>query len=188
MQVKKLLPYLIFLCAPAVSTAQCGGLEYVLFDLISTMEEGGPQMKMSYFGNEPVPMIGVRGGWLIEDDLVLGLAAHGTSTLLNTNDISNQSRMELGYFGLFVEKRFKVYDNISYGTSIFAGGGASEGIPSFRDREYFVLEPEATVYFRLADEMKIGLGGSYRVFATENGMSTLGMSNFNFNFMILFGG
>jgi hypothetical protein len=96
--------------------------------------------------------------------------------------------MELGYFGLFIEKRFDVYNTMSYGSSIFVGAGASEGIPTYRYTEFLVLEPEATVYFRLADEMEIGLGGSYRVFANEAGFSTLGLSNFNLNFRILFGG
>jgi hypothetical protein len=67
------------------------------------MEEGGPQMKMSFFDREAVPMVGGRGGWLISDDLVFGLAAHGTSSVLNTSDIATRSRMELGYFGLFIE-------------------------------------------------------------------------------------
>jgi hypothetical protein len=77
---------------------------------------------------------------------------------------------------------------MSYGSSIFVGAGASEGIPTYRYTEFFVLEPQATVYFRLANEMKIGLGGGYRIFANERGFSTLGLSNFNVNFMILFGG
>ncbi len=186
--MKNLLLCLSFVALPFAGSAQCIGTEWLLIDLITTMEEGGPQMKMTFYETEPVPIWGLRGGWPIHDDLVLGLAAYGTSTTVNSDNQIGRTRLEMGYAGMFIDKRYNVYRPVHYSTSLFLGYGASDGLPSFRNKEFFVVEPEGNILFRIADEIRVGVGGSYRVFVEQDGISNLGLANFNVNFMVLFGG
>ncbi|MBS4056953.1 MAG: hypothetical protein KKD74_03330 [Bacteroidetes bacterium] len=142
-------------------------------------------------------MTGIKGGWVIDHRLTLGLAGSGfTSDLRFDNKFPGQ-RVNLvgGYGGLLIEPVVMPFSpvHLTFPVIIGAGGVAyvnydwwnydSQVDPSVWDSDaFFVLEPGVEIEINMVRFMRLAIGASYRY------TSSLVMNNTNGNVLRGFSG
>jgi hypothetical protein len=147
---------------------------------------GAPTATYTRIMDQDAMLVGLRGGWIIDHRLTIGLAGHGLVTpmenkaydsyLLNEGvQPHRRSEFRTGYGGLLIEPviAYKSPIHISLPVLIGAGGcgyqtytGLHEDFdPNSWHDEYeafFVIEPGVDLEFNLVKLVKLGLGASYR--------------------------
>lgn len=139
---------------------------------------GGVYTKYARIGEANSCLVGGRGGLIINDTVVLGLAGMGLTYPTDREKISGNdytgllNEVGFGYGGFLMEYYLNPKDLIvfSAGTLIGAGGVSFHN----RDNEnnsgdnendsdaFFVLEPEVNVLVNVTRFCRIGVGASYR--------------------------
>lgn len=195
---KILLFFLLLINVP--SNAQYGFiLGNGLFRLMSTWDEGGYEVKYTFFNNEPAFMHGLRGGWFIDQDqkFLIGVSTYFASTRLNERvSLMYSQRMYMLNTTVYAEYNFNDPKPFNYGPQLHLGAGVvsldggapnTQGLP--RSASYFMAEPGFNCSYRLGSRVKIGGGGGYRFLSKFqlNGATSSTLSGPVLNMFIKFG-
>ncbi len=144
---------------------------------------GGVYTKYAKIGDANSCLVGGRGGLIINDTVVLGLAGMGLTYPTDREKISGSdynglfNKIGFGYGGFLMEYYLNPKDLIvfSAGTLIGAGGLSfykhSDDDNSGKDNNsdtFFVLEPEVNVFVNVTRFCRIGIGASYRYISGIN--------------------
>lgn len=147
---------------------------------------GGPTAAYTRIMDHDAMLVGLRGGWLIDHRLTLGLAGYGLVTdlpnaaydahLLGEGQLLRKvSQFRTGYGGLLIEPilAHRSAIHISLPILIGAGGCAYEtytgphhdvdpGTWADDAQAYFVIEPGVDLEVNLVRMVRLGIGASYR--------------------------
>lgn len=148
---------------------------------------GAPTLAYSKILDQDAMLVGIRGGWIIDHRLTIGLAGYGLVTEVNNAAYDEylveqgrpgerKSRFQTGYGGLLIEPVISYSSPIHISLPIIIGAGGYgyttsydihdlEGDPylHFEDaHSYFVLEPGIDLEINVIPLLRLGLGASYR--------------------------
>jgi hypothetical protein len=135
---------------------------------------GGIYTKYSKIGEANSCLVGGRGGLIVNDSFVLGLAGIGLvhptdrGELTDSEYTGTMDTVDFGYGGFLFEYYFNPKDLIVFSAgSLIGGGGLSfhENEDSGNDEgsdKFFVIEPELNVFVNVTRFCRIGIGVSYR--------------------------
>jgi hypothetical protein len=173
---------------PFAARAQCadGCVDVcgpIFLEVVESMEEGGLVVKLAAVGNRTLPLIGARGGWFLDDNVVAGFSGYATR-LAPSNVFQERT---FGYMGIFLDVRHMIENPIHLSTSAFLGFGGSDGFELEGRSSFWLFEPEVAVLFQVADNFKIGLGGSYRFYFGSTSIRQAGITPTSVNISLLFG-
>jgi hypothetical protein len=148
---------------------------------------GAITFKSTEFNDQNAIMMGLRGGWIINRVLGIGLEAHGiipTAEYANIDpDLTTDSRALGGYGGLFLEP-IVLSNNVVHVTFPIAAGGGWLGYQvdwednfsyenELIDEDVFwYIEPGAAVELNVARNFRMNLGATYRFTQDLELMST----------------
>jgi hypothetical protein len=131
-------------------------------------------------------LVGVRGGWLINHRLTIGLAGQGqvvpvknagydAHLIANGETLQNTSRLYMGYGGLLIEPIIAYRSPVHVSLPLIIGAGGlgyswngdfQEGFNPRNHRDdgqaFFVVEPGVELEFNLIPLVRLGVGASYR--------------------------
>lgn len=155
----------------------------------------------SLMGSDAI-LTGIRGGWLLNRKVSIGLSAVGNvTTRMNTGHTLPNGReagLEFAYGGLefgYITQPAKLM-HVSLWTLVGAGG-VSYRDPAFRrgDEEqpvdgFFVAEPMLSTELNISRHFRISAGTSYRYVqgAKLDGMESSDLSGIAYSLMFKFGG
>lgn len=126
-----------------------------------------PIIKFSAINGQGANLIGVKGGWIINNTFVIGAEYYA----LNSNISSNWIDPSLGFEptikfttgGLNFEYVFIHKDLLSVSAELFMGGAGLNLKPStFYGGDFLVWEPQLNANINLKDWLHLSLGISYR--------------------------
>ncbi|MBL7940075.1 MAG: hypothetical protein JNL43_12005 [Flavobacteriales bacterium] len=147
---------------------------------------GAPTAAYTRIMDKDAMLVGVRGGWLIDHRVTLGIAGHGLVTNIPNaaydahladqgRPVYGPSLFRTGYGGLLIEPiiAYRSPVHVSLPLIIGAGGAGYQlnaGLPHDFDpltyaddiTAYFVIEPGIDVEVNLVRLVRLGLGASYR--------------------------
>jgi len=112
---------------------------------------------------------GMKGAWLINHKLGLGLAGNGFAT--KTSEIKNKSFLTGGYGGFLVEPIFFSNNPIHFTVPLLIGGGGIAYVSERIFEDYFaeiydvffVFEPGIEMEINMTSFLRIALGISYKI-------------------------
>ena len=139
---------------------------------------GAVTFKASEYLDDPLVMMGLRGGWIINRSFAIGIEGHGIIPTTNIPNIIPNEQVVLlgGYGGFFVEPIFLSNQVIHVTLPISAGAGWLGYEQSFEtinrlpfnqliDEDVFwYVEPGANVEINIAKSFRLNLGVSRRLF------------------------
>jgi predicted porin len=108
---------------------------------------------------------GLRAGYNINNNVSVGLVAHGLiPEKLGGSYINRDGRDELhlGYGGLEAAYNYNLSDNFYLTGILMIGAGRVDYQKSGGDDYFFIIEPGASLNYRLADWFGLGLSAGYR--------------------------
>jgi len=137
---------------------------------------GAITTRYSKIGDANACLVGGRGGLIINDNVVIGLAGMGLTYPTDREDAAGQdysgllNKMAFGYGGFLAEYYFNPKDLIVFSAGTLIGGG---GLSFYEDKnsndenndkgdKFFVVEPEVNVFVNITRFCRIGAGASYR--------------------------
>lgn len=146
-----------------------GEEQAVLFSEASFGGWGGPEFKVSTLTNEPVLLIGGRGGVLINEVLTIGGAGWGVVNKPNADfEVAGRTpKVSLGYGGVFIGATL-FPNQIVHPTlgATFGGGGASYQFESPEasdiDSGLFALDAFVGAELNVTEFARLELGLDYR--------------------------
>jgi len=148
---------------------------------------GAPTLMYSRILDQDALLVGIRGGWLVDHRLTIGIAGYGLISEVNNpaydqylleqgNPVEEKSRFQTGYGGLLIEPIIAYSSPIHLSLPIIIGAGGFGYTTSYYDRDaethpydhlkgghsYFVLEPGVDLELNIFPLLRLGLGASYR--------------------------
>lgn len=136
---------------------------------------GGVYTKYARIGEANGCLVGGRGGLIINDSFVIGLAGMGLVYPTEREKISGKDytgtldRTDFGYGGLLLEYYFNPKEIVVFSAGSLIGGGAlsfheKNGDSDNEDNgdNFFIVEPELNVFVNVTRFCRIGIGVSYR--------------------------
>lgn len=174
---------------------------------------GAPTASYTRIMDHDAMLVGIRGGWLIDHRVTLGIAGHGLVTDMTnpTYDAHlidegrpphHSSKFRAGYGGLLIEPiiAYKSPVHVALPLIIGAGGCGYESyteLPHDFDpltwhddvQAFFVIEPGVDLEVNLVRMVRLGLGASYRYTSDIDlpGTPADAMRGFNTTFAIKVG-
>ncbi|GAB4239316.1 MAG: hypothetical protein Tsb0034_15300 [Ekhidna sp.] len=139
---------------------------------------GALSFRSSEFRDESLVMAGLRGGWIINRTLGIGIEGHGIIPTTKFDDIDPNREVNLlgGYGGMFLELIF-FSNEVVHVTFPVSGGAGWLGYqvlnenntipPSMRDDEvdsdvFWYIEPGGNLEFNISRNFRLDLGVSKR--------------------------
>jgi hypothetical protein len=156
--------------------------------LIGDIDSGyyvAPTARYSKVGTKDGLFAGVRGGWIINHDFVLGAAVSG---LASTYQLPSDS-LSFVYGGAMLEYIVASESLVHFSLNTVIGGGAVGPKKSTSPSGVFVVEPGLDVFVNLSRSIRTGLGVSYRL-TRGTQVATLNdsdLSGVGANFLVQFG-
>ena len=153
---------------------------------------GASTVGVSRFSDKYVAMSGMRGGWIINHQYVIGLAGYGMSHGVRVTDGGLTRDVNLGYGGLTAEYIAFPDHMVHLHSSMLLGGGAlsaeeqsarcdkedAEGDNpdncSSNGKRFSVVEPEIMAEMNVTKWFRVGLSASYRL---TQGINDFGVSD-----------
>lgn len=199
------------LLAVSVTFAQTGQKENQNNDKIQTLfgddvSNGGYGALMfnySKINDEDAFLFGMRGGWLIDHKLTIGMSGYGFFSDMHwdNNDQGNDQFLTGGYGGLLIEPILFAHKPVHLAFPILIGGGGvalldetfwddyyDEWYPEYVDA-FFVFEPGIELELNVVKAMRIAFAVTYRV--TEDlelsGVDKKALNGLNFGMAMKFG-
>ena len=135
---------------------------------------GGVYTSLSKIGDTAGCLVGGRGGLIINDKFVIGLAGMGLvyptkRDKLTDNDYAGtMDRVDFGYGGGLIEYYLNPKELVVFSAGTLIGGGALSFHADDTDNDdddgdkFFVIEPELNVFVNVTRFCRIGIGVSYR--------------------------
>jgi len=163
------------------------------YDLVTSFEEGGADVKITEMNGELVPMLGAKGGWTNKSGkFMFGYNAYYANFSF-TDEHESVAGMETIYSGLLLEyrptpeRRLEVHPNLTFGF----GFAQNTGIYSdnFDFSRYMLTEPNLGVTYEVFDFVRLeaGLGYRYVFGASLTNSSNAMLSGASYNFGVSFG-
>ncbi len=118
----------------------------------------GPDIKITELNGEINSLIGIKGGLLIQETLLLGGAVYGSlDDVEGTDDI-------LGYGGLYIDYFIGDPSDNRYSFNILIGAGRLDD-PDDDDNEdaFLVIEPGISTQLYINQHTRLNIGLSYRL-------------------------
>lgn len=137
---------------------------------------GAIEVKYSKIGKKNACLAGARGGLIIDDNFVLGVAGYGLTYPREREEISgetyigNEPYLAFGYGGGLLEYYFSPKSLFHVSLGLVLGGG---GVDFYAEKDddyendstndkFFAVEPSAHVWVNIAKFCRAGIGVSYR--------------------------
>ena len=165
-----------FLCFFLVLSISVFGQEETLLDKgITSGGFGGPVIKFTSINKQFSVFVGGRGGWIINNALVIGGGGYGlvNNIKLYPNDVTKIQRINLGYGGFELEYIFES-DKLVHGSIYLLLGGGSVTYLDWKNllhadelifdgnNNFFVAEPAVNLELNVAKFFRINVGCGYR--------------------------
>jgi len=149
---------------------------------------GGLSSKTTELNGTTETMLGLKGAWLLNHNVYVGLAGYGTNSKIKDTDL------HMGYGGVIAGYIFEPSKMMHYNVEMLLGaGGLDEGRHSADDSEttdtFAVIEPSANVSFSITQYADLSFGVSYRLVQETNqaNLSDSDLSGLSFNTSLVFG-
>ena len=130
---------------------------------------GGPTIKLTQMDGQFSVMMGGRGGWVINESVVIGGGGYALVNGGSFDDLTDGAgTLEMAYGGLELGYLHRLGDHVdlSFGLMVGAGSVAWEPDGEMGERTddgFFVLEPESGITLSVTRAIRLGLGVSYRL-------------------------
>jgi hypothetical protein len=142
--------------------------------------QGGPALKAAFLPIGTAFLVGGRGEFLLNGSLGLGVASYSLSTELMPT--YNATRHDLGfsYGGFSIDDSFYPRRLFYFNVSCTVALGQASSLPvaanAGRDHvDFLLLEPELNWMVNVTQELRIGLGFSWRILNSANVKSVVGV-------------
>lgn len=178
---------------------------------------GGVHLKIGSINKKSGMFVGGRGGWLVNGKFTLGFAGYGLVsgrdiTYYDKDDQRIDTKINLGYGGMYLEYIHEPVDVIHLTGSVLCGFGGAlfDDIDWYHDHDYdydnrekkpwaayYVIEPTIGVELNVTKFMRIGVTASYRymddfesnqLYDDSQQLRESNMSGFNGGLYLVFGG
>jgi len=162
-----------------LATATARAQQETLFDLdIEQSWFGGPTARFAHLAHDWGLMVGVRGEWVMDHVLGLGVAGYGLATRSISATFSVDGKrptLEMGYGGFIIEYiinpnglvHFSLESLIGAGGLTYSiNGGDHDPVPradNFGADAFFVAEPGITVDLNVTKFLHLSVGAGYRI-------------------------
>jgi hypothetical protein len=136
----------------------------------------GPEMKGTGLSGIAAILVGVQGGWVINERFVVGAAGYALATTQAPSQKQSRpegpSHLQFGYGGARFAYVERPYAPLHFTAGVLVGGGGVSVLTEDRVRDishnhdgggFFALEPGADVEINLHRHVRLALGGSYRL-------------------------
>ncbi len=149
---------------------------------------GAPTTHYTRIMDQDALLTGVRGGWIIDHRLTIGIAGHGLVTqvpnkaydefrIANGDLLRRRSSLYMGYGGLLIEPVIAYRSPIHITLPVIIGaGGATYGNSNWSSSDFepfdtddhydaqafFVVEAGIELEFNVISLVRVGIGASYR--------------------------
>ena len=164
-----------------------------MYDMLTSFEEGGLDVKITEMNGELVPLYGGKGGWTLKDEkFLVGLSGYYTRFTFN-DEARSTVDFETYYTGVLIEMRHRPEKPFHLNTNLTIGYGFAQNSgwqgDSFDFSQYMVGEPNVTMMATPLPFVRIGVGAGYRyVFGSQlAGASDASLSGPAYNFSLIFG-
>ena len=164
-----------------------------MYDLVTSFEEGGLDLKITEMNGELVPLYGGKGGWTTKDErFLIGLNGYYTHFIYN-DEARSAVDFETYYTGILVEMRHLQDKPVHVNTNMTLGYGFAQNSgwqgDSYDFSQYVVGEPNVSVMATPLPFLRIGVGAGYRYVFGSNlyGASDASLSGPAYNFSLIFG-
>jgi hypothetical protein len=150
---------------------------------------GAPVLKFTEINEQFGFFVGGRGGWIINESLVLGGGGYG---LTNQAHLAFDA-LEMGYGGLDLEYVNRPNELVHVSLAVLLGGGGATYFPSNSlagfYSGFFVVEPAANIMLNVTPIFRIGVGASYRAVESLSlpELTNRDLSGFSGNIQFKFG-
>jgi len=145
---------------------------------------GAPEIKFSTVNGEFALFLGGRGGVIINNSFIIGLAGCGVVTSHKLDDYfipglpDTNAYLRMGYGGLHLGYIINPYEIVHITTSLLIGGGGalytraySQSEPDYWDKHRFtyesspfmIIEPGIGAELNITKFMRFEVGASYRI-------------------------
>jgi len=183
--MRRLTLTLLSLCLAAPALAQTD--QTLLGDHVRNGFYGAPVFKISEVGGDFATFAGGQGGWIINNQFIVGLAGYG---LIHPDRYRN-----MGYGGLLLGAMIAPHSKVHVGVQTLLGAGATDddgdwgwdddwdnwddghgrhdGRHNGPDDTFFVCEPELVVRINFAKRVRVMFSGGYRFVDGSDQDSTL---------------
>ncbi|MBX7094762.1 MAG: hypothetical protein K1X56_08580 [Flavobacteriales bacterium] len=180
------------------SRAQYFGCADLMLRMIFSWEEGGYELKYTYFNDEPAYLHGIRGGWYMdgEEKWVLGFSSYFASTVINESfSLLNRQQLVTMYSTVYVDYTFFQDKPVQLNPLLHLGYGFAEltdlgfGSTGSEYSGYYLVEPNINATIKVFRYMKFGLGLGYRAVGgvRMQGADSYSLSGLSMNAFIKFG-
>jgi hypothetical protein len=161
---------------------------------------GGPLVSYTRFANSDSVLVGGRGGWIINHQIVLGGGGFGIASQVHPPlaTVSNHTdyRLNLGYGGAWFEYLIAPFQVVHGSLGFLIGGGGLSytrfrpaGAEDTKSDSVFVIDPVAAIELNATRFMHVAIQAGYRfVSGVElKGLRNGDVSGFNFGAIAKFG-
>lgn len=164
---------------PILMASSAHAQQQTLFDIdIDQSWFGGPAARFSNLANDWGLLAGIRGEWVMDHTLGLGMAAYGLATRSVEASFTVDGKrptLEMGYGGFVIEYiinpnglvHFSIESLIGAGGVTYSiNGGDHDPLPradNFGADAFFVAEPGINVDLNITKFLHLSLGAGYRI-------------------------
>ncbi len=138
---------------------------------------GALMFNYSKINDEDAFLFGMRGGWLLDHKLTIGLGGYGFISNLEWDDVHNEpdNFISGGYGGLLVEPVLFPFKPVHLAFPILIGGGGMVMVQNHSQDSnwedwkvdyagaFFVFEPGVELELNLAQAMRVAFAVTYRL-------------------------
>jgi hypothetical protein len=192
-----LLTALLFVCATGVSTTAAEEEETLVKGELDHNGFIAAIWKTAHIVGETELMLGIRGGWIIDHTVILGIGCYGLTGESKTRKIeSKEEKVEYSYGGLELEYVHNSSKIIHPSIYLLIGSGhvryEDENL-HFDDRgeidEFFIAEPGTNLMFNITKFLRAGIGASYRFVSDveQRGLHNSDLDGFSATLTLKFG-
>ena len=146
---------------------------------------GGITSKTTELNGTTENMVGIKGAWLLNHNVYVGLAGYGTN-----GEIENTDR-QMGYGGVIAGYIFNPSKFVHYNVEMLLGAGGLDNEKNRADDPdaFSVIEPAANVSFAITPYADLSIGVSYRLVQETNqaNLSDSDLSGWSMNTSLVFG-
>ncbi len=175
--MQRLIPFfliVLFFSSPVLDAQEPGKEDAGIRTLFSTPVSNGGYgaLSMGYarIGGSGAFVSGLKGGWLVNHRLTLGLAGYGFINNLSYSSSTTETALTGGYGGLLLEPVFWYRSPVHLTVPLIIGAGgityldhSTLWLPEdYPVAAYFCFVPGMEIEINVVKFMRIAIGGDYR--------------------------
>lgn len=150
---------------------------------------GGPVIKLTEINGQTGVLVGGRGGWIINNTLVIGGGGYGLANEVDGSQVilGSTQKLNFGYGGFEMEYIINSDKMIHATVGFLIGGGGVNHRNLWNDFDFdmkradtfFITEPFVSVEANILSYFRICAGGSYRYISGIDETPNLGNDDFS---------